>query len=422
MAMANNLPTQLLSHLPKLIYRFITKAETALFVHDDHYALTITQKRYSQLADPFAMDLRSLGCSVQIYRYPGSKLRESMLKYKSYNTSLLFSLFCFIGLIATLSKKSAKIYAWSALLRLLGCKYIYAFQPSPHLCRAAHQADVAVYDLQHGLIVHTDPYYQPCFDPCRDPVLKPHAILFLYKASFDFWKVRASSPSLQYLGSPYLADPIHQKSSLIHVQAINCGITILFSQQPSYGRCWGAAEDCDGQWHHTGIPLCLVDLLRNFSHPISLIIRLHPLSTDNAALIRDIFDQTGFSCEHSIEVFCGGTIPLPVHLSAINLHVTSHSAVVYEAAECNVPSIVLAQSDSIKESYQSLADQGLVVFTRNHSRQFAEAVQRFTPTANSADKRSCHFDQAEYRQSYLHELKLHLNKRRHILSATQMKP
>ena len=422
MPMAHNLHLQLLLPLTKLLSCFIAKAETALFIHDDHYALTINQKRYSQLADPFSMDLKSLGVSVQIYRYPGSKLRESTLKYKSCNTSLLFSLFCFIGLIATLSKKSAKIYAWSALVRLLGCKYIYAFQPSPHLCQAAHQSDVAVYDLQHGLIVDTDPYYQPCFDPCRDPVLKPHAILCLYKASYDFWKVRASSPNLQYLGSPYLADPIHQESSPVHLQAINYGIVILFSQQPGYGRVWGATQDWDGQWHHTGIPLCLVNLLRDSDYPIYLIIRLHPISADNAASIRDLFDKIRYSCEHRIEIVCGAKVSLPAHLAAINLHVTSHSAVVHEAAECNVPSIVLAQSDSIKQAYQSLADQGLVVFTSNHSSRFAEAVQRFVSPPGSADQRSYCFDQPQYRQSYLHQLKLHLNKRCQMLSATRMKP
>ena len=419
--MAHNLHLQLLLPLKRLLSCFIAKAETALFIHDDHYALTITQKRYSQLADPFAMDLRSLGFSVQIYRYPGSKLSESALKYKSYNTSLLFSLFCCIGLVATLSKRSAKIYAWSALIRLLGCKYIYAFQPSPNLCQAACHSNVAVYDLQHGMIAPNDPYYQPYFDPWRDQALKPDAILFLYKASFDFWKFRASSPSCQYLGSPYLADPIHQKSMPIHNQAVNYGITILFSQQPGYGRSWGTAEDCDGQWLQAGIPLCLVELLRDLSHPVSLIIRLHPLSTEDADSISDLFVKLGCSCEHKIEIVCGTTVPLPAHLAAINLHVTSHSAVVYEAAECNVPSIVLAQSDSIKQQYQALADQGLVVFASNHSKQFANAVQRIIHSADSTDNQSFRFDPVQYRCSYLHELKLHLNKRHHILPATRMK-
>ncbi len=386
----------------------LPKCEVAVLVHDNHYSLYVDHKRYSQLADPLACDLRSLGWDVEVYRYPWSKIQTSSLRHCSRSINIYFLLSCLWSFIKTLSFRKARLNSWHFLLKQIGCKQIYAIQPAPYICEAAHLAKVAIYDLQHGVITQSSPYYEYCLNPEVNSYLKPDSILFLYKSSYKTWKNKNPVIDLKYIGSPYLADPIHARSSSFDVHG--AANVILFSHQVAYGEKWGkTGVDVDGDWTCDGIPLSLAGLLQNIEHPTKLYIRIHPLATAKASNIYALFKKAKLNSIHEVYISNSADAPLPHQLAQTSLHITSHSAVVYEAAELNVASIVLSKSAIIKEQFKQLEREGLVVFCANNDEDILQAASQILRLQQSYAQSHRDLAHAHYRNNFLQALSRHAN-------------
>jgi hypothetical protein len=390
---------------------FIPSSPTVILVHDDHYSINLEHKKYCQLVDPLARDLRALGYVVEVFRYPGSKLRSFELKNHSNSLNFWYFVLYVCGLVLTASNKKAKRYSWYLLLKAIECRWIYAIQPPQYICQASHNAKAIIYDLQHGIITASDPYYSFCFDSRHDASLKPNAILFLYKASYNTWKRLNPPIALEYLGSPYLADLTYSQSSDSAITS-QSKLTILFSHQADYGRTWGESHhDTDGRWHKDGIPYCIIDLLSTAYLAIKLYFRVHPLSKVSPPEVQAVFSQAIHKTNSEVSIACSTDIPLPAHLSVAALHVTCHSAVVYEAAEFNIPSIVLSQSKVIKEQFQQLSDEGLVIYSSNSINDFLVAVRKLGSFKESLNGSIDPHRSQKYRTEFLQSLHIHLSNR-----------
>lgn len=386
---------------------FCSNCEKLIFVHDDNYGLTVDSKKYCQIADPLARDIRACGFEVQIVRYPGSQLLSKHLKNKSFNINIIFAVFYALGFFLTRDKKQAKLISWYLLFKGFGCNVAYAFMPSHFFCRAAKLAGVYVYDLQHGVITPSDPYYQLCFDSSRGSDATPDAILFLYRTSYDFWKNQRLPIEIDHIGSPYLADLPSFPVSANNDQCFH-SFSILFTQQADFGLSWGVEGNCDGQWYTCGLPASIVSVLFSFKYPVRLVIRLHPLSqvpiSEVMAIFRDIPSW------HKVKVVSSRDVPLLTHLAEASLHITNHSAVVFEAAEYGVPSVVLSQSTEIKDQFGHLSMQGLVDFSSNRQGCLLQSLRPHVWAHASSPKNTDFLRRSlEYRTRFLENLRRHLS-------------
>ncbi len=309
----------------------------------------------SHLLHPLAEHLKCKGITTSVCLYPSpSNKRSISKKITSVQVApfVLFALGRILDKIFFRKERRATCSLWRLLLIVNRAKAIVAIQPTHELCKSAHELNIVIGDLQHGMIEQNDSYYRFLSDRTINHKLLPDLLIFSFKMSYQYWH----SNSISDVKLMYLGDGISNNTTRgLKSKSISPKLkkNILFTQQYGFEDKWGTSlGDVEGEWITPGLPAGLLEFISIHSDEFTLCIRLHPLETCKKAIeSTDNYLATfnGQKGKFSILLTDPSSTPLEEQLINIDYHITSHSAVIYTTIEWGIPTAVLTKNKSIKK-------------------------------------------------------------------------
>lgn len=238
---------------------------------------------------------------------------------------------------------------WRRIIGIVRPRYVIGIQPPAALCRACHEHDVFVFDMQHGYIGPNHPAYGESFQIGRSREEIADCILCWDEdsaASLRSWTVHKQI-EVRVIGNPWINKFVARRK---HDKVIRYLENRRGSEGPGGNRPrilvslqWGLDDPAltpdralfDGEF----MPIALETVIRNTRQDYDWILRPHPVQRANPKVFSRL-------TAHVKERF-GGIIgvsdidPLPFVLSGVDLHITYNSSVVIEAELFGVPSALL---------------------------------------------------------------------------------
>ena len=355
----------------KEIYYFINSSEIKgkeliLILGDDDYGLFLNKKRFSQLIDSFQKNLISLKLESLIIRKWRSIYPISILKNQAPSNRLLFLIGFYLNFFKSYNSFNANTNGWIYTFKFYKPKLIVAIQPDIYLCRACKRLKIPVVDLQHGIIIPEKDTYYRYLNGIGKKEDFPDFIFSIFKSSHNKLIKKKSTCKIIYIGSPYLAnkDFVNLKENVLVKKGGRETTNVLISHQTL--RNMDYVDMFDKSWHKTGISLALLEAISKCDISINWIVRAHPTYNNSKELYR-LFNKVSLKKGTSIEIVSANSIPLPQQLQEVDLHLTSFSSVVLEAAEYGIRSAVLFNSISIENIYGTSLDSRMITQIPNKS-------------------------------------------------------
>lgn len=237
-------------------------------------------------------------------------------------------------------------------------KIIIGIQPSSEICIAAHRNNIEVYDLQHGIIYTkaNDSYYSNAKRRFNEAKSWPDYILCRNSFSHDkvLNELDFSKPKNISNLNKYFYHKIYKDGkNNLEVFKNPTKKIILFTLQPVYDDNFMNENKMEG----IIFPKVLLRLIKENKY--NYLIKLHPSQIQHPILYEK--HQNAF-----IKIFEGldnvdfiecNKYPLDNSLSFCDLHITFHSACVFDAMDYNIASILLyADISKIKSYFGELAE------------------------------------------------------------------
>ena len=234
---------------------------------------------------------------------------------------------------------------WGYILDRTGARKVVAILPSRELCAAVHKRGLWVADVQHGVIADAHSWYGAAFRSSDPPEWVPDAFLCWDEPSADIINTWAAAKNAHatVIGNRWLVrfakkaygDRLVQEIADTYqpkIDALGDKPKILVSMS------WGASNIPNGF-----LVDALAQVIKDTADSYTWLLRLHPnqligFATDEGAR---------FAHYHATEL--GGaavwdwvsSAPLPFLLGAIDMHISWHSSVAIEAAQCGIKSALL---------------------------------------------------------------------------------
>jgi len=322
-----------------------------LVCHDVDRGFVWEGMRYAQLLDSINDRLMIFGIDTISVSAPFSK--KAKINYKNpvnvnglFARTLLFAKLRAFFLIRQ-QRDSSVIGAWTVLLDRISPKIIIGIQPSVELCIAAQLKGIWVADLQHG-ILSGEGYYGLEHRNIYDQEGWPSCILCWDHASLRWVEDNiAGFVQASVIGNPWIIRFINKLEGDKLVVS-----TPIHPVPPSFGRLkvlvtpqWGGQFE---QHRPTGLPIGLLNFIKNAGQAYDWWIRIHPVMINNVGresafgtLMKEFSSCQNIYWEHSTE------LPLPQILTQVDLHFTLSSAVTIEAGWFGIPTALLG--DNISE-------------------------------------------------------------------------
>jgi len=154
----------------------ITPSDVMILRHDTDCGYLFEDKKYSQLADTLAMELREKGLSTLTVATPYSACDPG----GCYNDPVSMNRITFLGNICSralrylwFGKKTTEIskgfrqWAWRRVIAKSKPKLVVGIQPPLELFEVCMSQGIPCYDLQHGIVLPEELYYAALLETLR---------------------------------------------------------------------------------------------------------------------------------------------------------------------------------------------------------------------------------------------------------------
>ena len=232
-----------------------------------------------------------------------------------------------------------QVLAWHFLIALVRPKVIIAIQPPVELCIAAKMHKIPICDLQHGIFSEVG-YYGLDFRKQSGQIGWPDYILCwdqrgadkIIRTARDFTLTRViGNPWFERFGKARGCDPVvsYFEKQFNSNLKLDGRLRILFTLQFSLIEEYVDLFDM----HISGLPKVLVEFIKGRGKRFDWWLKVHPASVRNPAAASAIFKVLNMTFTDSSNVFWShlANAPLPLVLSAADLHMTYESATTIEA-------------------------------------------------------------------------------------------
>ncbi|MFD3394326.1 hypothetical protein U0R10_06815 [Aquirufa sp. OSTEICH-129V] len=321
-------------------------SEVLFICGDSSRTILIENKRYSHLVDTLNEKLFSLNINTLTIASPPAIIfgDDAFGNVHSIN-GLYFRARLVKNIYSKLLRNSQAGNAimggmWANILSKVRPKLIIGIQPEIELCLIAKNKNIPIFDLQHG-ILSDEGYYGL---QCRERINQegwPTSILCWDQNSKNWVDKNCKNfVSSTVIGNPWLNRFLNKSendtvvNSFSNIESIklteNGKFSILITLQ------WGAEEQ-NIQGAILGMPQQLVQIVKETSNIYNWFIRIHPIQILNLGK-GEIFENLcrSFNGFYNINWDWATDMPLPIVLSKMQLHLTSHSACTIEASYFNI--------------------------------------------------------------------------------------
>jgi len=348
-------------------WKTLNSCDVLLICRDSDRSYTYRGQGYSPLIDSLAEKLRDAGLTTSSVAAPYSRIRGN----GAFGNPVTLNRAAFLALIRegppnqALSRQRHKHLStlrqrvWRRVLQQAGPpRMVVGIQPEEALCRAAHEFNVEVYDLQHGSFGDEHAWYGSKSRSCVKASNLPNGFLCWDQRSakvIEKWAV-AKGITIRVVGNPwfsrFLAADAHD-DLVVEARgqaklASKTSPTILVSLQ-------------NGRHPSVGvIPAALEAVILATADRYQWLLRLHPaqLSGPEAQPLRrrltDAFEGIG-----TVEWKRSSLLPLPILLGQCQLHITDDSSVTIEAGWFGVRTALFS-----REIRDGGRDQSLFLYER----------------------------------------------------------
>jgi hypothetical protein len=345
----------------KLIFRTnelskVKKADIILMSgdHDLGYRLN-NGKKYAQILDSLNLILKNFNFYTFSIALPGSQIFGSKTFSNSISVNgLIYRAHLLERIISKLHLSqffdgNFIVNTWLRILSKTKAKVIFAIQPTPELCIAANKLGIDVCDYQHG-VISAENYYGFCYRKKFNNLGWPNYILCWDKDSKKWVEENISSNSVPVLvGNPWylifknnlFKDVFSKGFEIKNNLTFKNGPIILITLQ------WGLENDLDN--NEIGVNKFLYQLMLNKHLSFNWLLRIHPIQFNSEIYICKIKEL--LSSLENVEWEVASSLPLPILLKNIDLHITSHSAVTIEAESFNIKTALLNNNHAILHDY-----------------------------------------------------------------------
>lgn len=343
------------------------------FACDNDRYIDLDGKMYSPLINTIEDRLSLKGLSCTSISRIASVIKGDLSCGRVYSPEGAFARAMIIKRLKGLLTKNGRypfshmeVKVWEHILDATKAKAVVAILPSRELCFVCRRRGLWVADIQHGVIADEHYWYGESFRK-DDPVeWLPNAFMVWDGGShkvIEKWAAMKGvnvdiigNPWVYRFRNPSLEDVVVDKLSEKYYVERNGKPSVLVSLS------WGG-HGLDNRYMHPS----LEQFIRNTVNEYNWRIRLHPNQLRGFAA-----DEGAGFVKYFNEAFPSGAVewknttsmPLPLLLSGIDLHVTWLSSVCMEASYFGVPSLVLSpkvQTGGGAESYYNyLSEAGYV--------------------------------------------------------------
>lgn len=349
---------------------------------DNDRGYNYKNQAYAQLLDSFGDYLENHGFVVQsVARLPYSQLVGT----KAYRNPIAFpwiDRYIYMGakirslVLAFIHKPAAKreiihswiekqyVNLWENILLQSNAKVVIGIQPTAYICKACHNRNILVYDLQHGIIDANEifnqayaGYYNKNYkdltvqESCPDGFLCwDHQSASNLKKVIDYNKISTYIIGHPWLNRFLMNDPEDHLAQDAHKQW-QCWKhdkpKILVSLQ------WGMKEYYSQYVPNFVMPSVLEDTILTNTENYHWLIRLHPVQMrgDESSHVLKYLEQT-FGNYRTIEWDVPSNAPLPIVLGWSDLHITFDSSTTIEAAMMGIETGLLSPEIGSYYSYE----------------------------------------------------------------------
>lgn len=356
----------------------LVKSDVLVLRHDADCGYRYAGKVYSPIADTITEYCLDDGFRVQTIATAYSRF----IKTEAFNSPAAFNrpffAIAFFSRILNITVGRKKSRAWSAekktgiWLRILDRvkpQLVIGIQPDISLCRACRLRDIAVYDIQHGVIDSSNSWYGELLERNSSNKDLPSGFLCWDQNSASVLEAWAPArgaevhvvghPWYQRFRSPLCHDQLVLEAKKSSQVMINGKPTILVALQWGLHIHYYANTD----FNHV-MCTALESVILETQHQYNWLLRLHPLQLTGAE---------GDKCEEYLSSKFGGlsgvewrrasAVPLPLLLSQVDLHITDMSSVVIEASWFGIPSALLnpflVEGGSLEKLYTQERQSGI---------------------------------------------------------------
>lgn len=357
-------------------------AEVLITRHDADCGIDFKNKLYSPLADSVVDLLIKNNISFLTLATPYSKGRghraygnPKVFNFRFFSVALIgHFLKIFIGEDASIEYRYKKrVTIWTEILNVVKPKIIIGIHPEPELCLAAKNSFIPIYDLQHGVVaVNNWPYAKKLTETVTTAT--PTGVLCWDDSScraasswaleHNIQVINAGNPWYERFAKPNEKDLVVNELFSKKRHFNNGRKTILVSLQ------WGLKDLYYKDIDFNGFICNQLQSVIVASNQFNWLIRLHPvqLRGNNISHCREYLDKV-FGAFDNVEWAEASSIPLPLLLSYVDLHITDSSSIVTEAAWFSIPSALLNPLIAPGAKYQDL-------FSEEISRGIAKCLKQ----------------------------------------------
>jgi len=361
----------------------LKRCDVLLVRHDGDCGYSFKEKAYAPLLDSFGDLCLARGLTTRSVATPYSKLINTHAYNSpvSYNrTSLIILLLSkMVRIIRGRTKEidwanDRQALLWCRILEKAKPRYVVGIQPNVGLCRAGKVKGVYVYDLQHGLIADSHPWYgkkERIDTPRRD---LPDGFLCwdeVSAATLYKWTPRKGI-KVKIIGNPWFLRFLYTNPNDLLVQEVLSAERIYRNNRPAImvSLQWGM----DHYYKYSAFNGVMADALEKViletADYYNWLIRLHPVQIHGAEKeTTQSYLMRTFGHLKTVEFRMCSDLPLPVVLQQVDLHITDNSSVVIEAAWVGIRSACL-------NVHYGLGGSGENLFANERSLGMAEMLPK----------------------------------------------
>jgi len=333
----------------------LEKCDVLLVRHDCHCGYEYQGKAYAHLIDSLADLCVKNGLLTGTVASPYSKLTGVY----AYNFPVSYNKYAairaLIRMVIRLFKNSENSNEWLYnRITLLWCRifdqakprFVIGMQPDQSLCRAGKIKGLPVYDLQHGVIDDENFWYGEKYRIGTPPQDLPSGFLCWDEQSAAALRKWAPQKGIdvRVVGNPWFARFLFKDPSDFLVQEASKDGKIFHNDRPTIlvSLQWGMRYYYNQKEFNGVMVDALEKVILETADSYNWLLRLHPVQ---------IREQEKESAQHylkrsfghlaSVEWRACSTLPLPVVLEQVDLHITDMSTIVVEAAWMGIYSALL---------------------------------------------------------------------------------
>lgn len=334
----------------------LAKSDVLVVRHDADCGYRYAGKIYSPIADTIAEHCLDNGFRVQSIATAFSRF----IKAEAFNSPVAFNRPFFaiaifsrvLNVIIGREKSKAwsdekKTRIWLRILERVKPQLVIGIQPDISLCRACRLREIAVYDIQHGVIDSSNSWYGELLERNASDAELPSGFLCWDQNSarvLEAW-APARGAEVHVVGHPWyqrFRRPLDQDQLVLEAKKSN---QIMMNGKPTIlvALQWGLHIHyyANTDFNHV-MCAALESVILESQHKYNWLLRLHPLQLTGAEGDKcERYLSSKFGDLPGVEWRRASAVPLPLVLAQVNLHITDMSSVVIEASWFGIPSALL---------------------------------------------------------------------------------